>query len=291
MRYLQNSRACYKDMIVDINRHAARKARLQAVAALRRDHANGTTIKRAIDAFAEQVLASTWRLCDELMVKYADGGLTSPPLPDSTIASHDLGYSAEWLHAAGFTKGAPVRMGLPAVEHNPTPPTETATAAPTAAAATAATPAAACRHRRRRRRRHHNRRCHQHRRHHQRRRRRLPVSLYAATRNYDRHRSRGRCRHPAPLQPLAMVSGSLALVAMAAPWLRSVPCCSRGARAHLRSGRETARASPLRLPPSLAPRGLRARGLTSAPTWRCDQARSHQIAPHLGGGGAPIAVC
>ena len=97
VRYLQNlAQLRYKDMIVDINRHAAHWERLgsQAVAALRRDHANGTTIKRAIDAFAEQVLASTWQLCDELMVKYADGGLTAPPLPDSTIASHDLGYSA-----------------------------------------------------------------------------------------------------------------------------------------------------------------------------------------------------
>ena len=45
VRYLQNlAQLRYKDMIVDINRHAAHWERLgsQAVAALRRDHANGT---------------------------------------------------------------------------------------------------------------------------------------------------------------------------------------------------------------------------------------------------------
>ena len=142
VRYLQNlAQLRYKDMIVDINRHAAHWERhgAEAVAALRRDHADGPTIKKVLDALAEQVLAATWQLSDELMVKYADGGLTAPPLPDSTIPSHDLGYSAAWLRTAGFTKG-PQRMGLPAVTQNPSPPAEVAAAAAATAADAAAFP-------------------------------------------------------------------------------------------------------------------------------------------------------
>ena len=140
VRYLQNlAQLRYKDMIVDINHHAAHWERhgLETVAALRRDHADGPTIKRVLDALAEQLLAATWQLSDDLMVKYADGGLTAPPLPDSSISSHDLGYSAEWLRASGFTKG-PHRMGLPAVLQNPSPPAGAASAAHAAAAAAAA---------------------------------------------------------------------------------------------------------------------------------------------------------
>ena len=137
VRYLQNlAQLRYKDMIVDINRHAVHWERhgAEAVAALRRDRADGPTIKKMLDTLAEQVLVATWQLSDELMVKYADGGLTAPPLPDSTIPSHDLGYSAAWLRTAGFTKG-PTRMGLPAVAQNPLPPAEAAADAGADAAA------------------------------------------------------------------------------------------------------------------------------------------------------------
>ena len=131
VRYLQNlAQLRYRDMIVDINTHAATWERrgAEAVAALRRDHSDGSTIKKRLDALAEQVLAATWQLSDELMVKFADGGLTADPLPDGTISSHDLGYPAAWLRAAGFTAG-PHRMGLPAVVQNPSPPAKAAAAA------------------------------------------------------------------------------------------------------------------------------------------------------------------
>ena len=131
-------------MIVDVNRHAAQWERqgAAAVAALRHDKADGPAIKQRLDALAEQVLAATWQLSDDLMLKFADGGLTTAPdpatakatPPDGTVSSHDLGYPAAWLRAAGFTAG-PHRMGLPAVTQNPSPPAEAAAAAAVTGAA------------------------------------------------------------------------------------------------------------------------------------------------------------
>ena len=83
-------------------------------------------IKSTLDALAAEVLAATWQLCDDLMVKYADGGVTTAQL-DGSAASKDLGYPAEWLSAVGFA-GGPPRLGLPAVTQNPTAPAANAAA-------------------------------------------------------------------------------------------------------------------------------------------------------------------
>ena len=71
---------------------------------------DAAALRTALDAHAAAVLGATWRLADDLMVKYADGGLTTRR-PDGSTASVDLGYTKEWLDAVGFADG-PTRVGL-----------------------------------------------------------------------------------------------------------------------------------------------------------------------------------
>ena len=71
---------------------------------------DAAALRTALDAHASAVLGATWRLADDLMVKYADGGLTTRR-PDGSTASVDLGYPKEWLDAVGFADG-PTRVGL-----------------------------------------------------------------------------------------------------------------------------------------------------------------------------------
>ena len=123
-RYVQNLvQIRYAEMIVDVEAHYLKWEQKGAalVAALRSDGADAAAIKSALDAHADAVLAATWQLSDDLMVKFADGGRTVAQ-PDGTPAAVDLGYSASWLAQAGFADG-PVRLGPPAVTENPALPT------------------------------------------------------------------------------------------------------------------------------------------------------------------------
>jgi hypothetical protein len=67
----------------------------------------------ALVAHASEVLASTWQLADDLMVKYADGGLTLAGA-DGAPVSVQLGYPPAWLRAVGFEESPNVRLCGPA---------------------------------------------------------------------------------------------------------------------------------------------------------------------------------
>jgi len=132
-RYVQNlAQLKYNAMIVDIQaashlweaRGSALVAQIRAACsharALREDAGSkdgkdqcpceGETgccrcaIQHVLDSHATNVLAATWDLADALMVKYADGGLTTMR-PDGSPESNQLGYPSEWLAKVGFHDG------------------------------------------------------------------------------------------------------------------------------------------------------------------------------------------
>ena len=49
---------------------------------------DAAALRTALDAHASAVLGATWRLADDLMVKYADGGLTTRR-PDGSYVRFD----------------------------------------------------------------------------------------------------------------------------------------------------------------------------------------------------------
>jgi len=68
------------------------------------------------------VLASTWALTDDLVGKYADGGEAAPRAGlerRQAVAVSNLGYSSEWLAAAGFDSGPARIEGHIAAEATP----------------------------------------------------------------------------------------------------------------------------------------------------------------------------
>jgi len=123
-RYVQNlAQIRYSAMIEDIRASSkaweARGAALveQIVQAVTRSPSGASRIKPLLDAHSAEVLAATWKLADDLMVKYADGYLTLPQKDGSTV-SKPLGYPTQWLEAVGFTEGnerlpGPVGDALP----------------------------------------------------------------------------------------------------------------------------------------------------------------------------------
>ena len=119
-RYVQNlAQIRYKEMIVDIQAastawEAKGAALVGAIRAVNGNIRTKRQIKQALDAHAAAVLKATWQLADDLMLKYADGGRTTPQ-PDYTVNCEPLGYPASWLRdkEVNFTSG-PERLGPPA---------------------------------------------------------------------------------------------------------------------------------------------------------------------------------
>lgn len=54
-----------------------------------------------MDAHAAGVLNATWSLADQLMVKFANGGLTTGLRPDGSVESVNLGYPWWWYALVG----------------------------------------------------------------------------------------------------------------------------------------------------------------------------------------------
>ena len=61
------------------------------VARLQSSGADVATVKHALDEHSAAVLAGYWRMADQLILKFADGGLTTP-LPDGTVDTEELGF-------------------------------------------------------------------------------------------------------------------------------------------------------------------------------------------------------
>lgn len=124
VRYVQNlAQIRYSDMIQDIQA-VSEQWEEKATALVSRLQANSgssrASIKKALDAHAAGVRADYWQLADDLMVKYADGGLTKP-LPDGSATSVNLGYPTAWLNDKAVNFRAGERLPDPA-GFGPDPP-------------------------------------------------------------------------------------------------------------------------------------------------------------------------
>jgi len=100
-RYVSNiAQIKYSYMIKDIEASAlALEAEAsKVVAKINEKGCKSNEIKKLLDAHAETILSTTWELTDALMVKYADGGLTTANT-DGTGTSIKIGYPTEWLTA------------------------------------------------------------------------------------------------------------------------------------------------------------------------------------------------
>ena len=120
-RYVQNlAQIRYSSMIVDIKRASSEleeKGAAVVASLLAGQTKGGTTpkkIRQLLAGHASDVLAATWQLADDLMVKYADGQLTTPQ-PDGSVVCAQLGYPEDWLKSpeVNYTKG-PKRLPPPA---------------------------------------------------------------------------------------------------------------------------------------------------------------------------------
>ena len=122
-RYVQNlAQIRYRDMIVDIRQASQaledKGAKVVASLVAAQGRANGGAtpqqIRQALLGHAADVLAATWQLADDLMVKFADGQRTTPQ-PDGSAVCEQLGYPEDWLRNAdvNYTKG-PKRLPPPA---------------------------------------------------------------------------------------------------------------------------------------------------------------------------------
>lgn len=121
-RYVQNlAQIRYDRMIRDIHAvSSSLESKGEAVVASLVSHAKGNggitpaQIRSALMGHAADVLAATWQLADDLMVRYADGQLTTPQ-PDGSVECAQLGYPEWWLKSkeVNYTKG-PERLGPPA---------------------------------------------------------------------------------------------------------------------------------------------------------------------------------
>ena len=105
-RYVQNlAQLRYSEMIVDIQNASAHWERRAAHLVESIRSGIEPMPKQALDAHAARVLAAAWRLADELMVKYADGGLTSLGADGGSPRSVDLSYPSDWLARVGYGDG------------------------------------------------------------------------------------------------------------------------------------------------------------------------------------------
>jgi len=115
-RYVQNlAQLHYDAMILDIQRASARweAAGVALVDSLRSTpNLTPELIRQRLGEHAQAVLGAWWTLSDDLMVKYADGDLTTAQ-PDGSVVSLPMGYPAQWLQQVNFTHG-PARLGPPA---------------------------------------------------------------------------------------------------------------------------------------------------------------------------------
>ena len=113
-RYVQNlCQLRYERMIVPVKEASARWESLATslMASIRKGpKLAAADLKTKLDAHAEAVLAGTWRLADDLMVSYADGGFTAST-PNGAPQSEQIGYPAPWLKAVGFDSGPNIRLG------------------------------------------------------------------------------------------------------------------------------------------------------------------------------------
>jgi len=116
VRYLSNlAQIRYDRMIVDIQAHSKQlEAAAFTLQTKLRSTTDPTRRKQLIDTHATEALTATWQLCDDLMVRYADGVQTTPQ-PDGTVVTSNIGYSAKWLASkeVNFTAG-PHRLPPPA---------------------------------------------------------------------------------------------------------------------------------------------------------------------------------
>ena len=132
VRYVQNlCQIRYEDMIADVQA-TTRSLQVKAstlVSSLQSptDRVNTTpaSIKQLLDRHVEEIVAAYWQLADDLMVKFADGGLTEPQA-DGTVTTRDLGYPSHWLNSkeVEFTEG-PARLPGPAGDPPATAPIST----------------------------------------------------------------------------------------------------------------------------------------------------------------------
>jgi hypothetical protein len=105
-RYVQNlAQLRYSEMIVDIQNASAHWERRAAHLVESIRSGVEPEPKQALDAHAARVLAAAWRLADDLMVKYADGGLTTMGADGVSPRSVDLSYPSDWLARVGYGDG------------------------------------------------------------------------------------------------------------------------------------------------------------------------------------------
>lgn len=110
-RYVENlANLRYSAMIKDIKLRQAKwedrgiELRQQVIDAYQTDH-NATQLTATLVHHAEDVLADWWQLADALMLKYADGFITTNMGPvDAAVAP---GYPAWWLKQVGYQSGPP----------------------------------------------------------------------------------------------------------------------------------------------------------------------------------------
>jgi len=110
-RYVENlANLRFTPMLADINRRQSQwetkgaALREQAIATFQTDH-NATHLTASLVAHADAVLADWWQLADELMVKFADGYVTTNMGPVDVSVSP--GYPAWWLKEVGYQSGPP----------------------------------------------------------------------------------------------------------------------------------------------------------------------------------------
>ena len=103
--------------------HQLEASAVALVAALRSGDGGGSAtpaqMKKQLDAHVERLVAAYWALADDLIVKFADGGLTLAH-PDGTVTATNLGYPSSWLgsDAVNFKSG-PTRLPGPAGDELP----------------------------------------------------------------------------------------------------------------------------------------------------------------------------
>ena len=101
-------------MMVDVSSYsAAWEAKADVMLAALPAHATAAQLKSILDAHANDVLLGTWALADALMLKFADGVVTTARA-DGSVDTAPIGYPAAWLRQkdVGFMDG-PVRLPPP----------------------------------------------------------------------------------------------------------------------------------------------------------------------------------
>eukprot|EP00730_Choanoeca_flexa_P017207 TRINITY_DN8254_c0_g1_i1.p1 TRINITY_DN8254_c0_g1~~TRINITY_DN8254_c0_g1_i1.p1 ORF type:complete len:152 (+),score=33.80 TRINITY_DN8254_c0_g1_i1:50-505(+) len=110
-RYVENlANLRFNPMIADVHlRQAQWEARAmklrQEILAWYPNSPNATRLTEELVRHGNDVIADWWKLADELMVKFADGFVTT------NMGTHDMavapGYPAWWLKSVGYAQGPP----------------------------------------------------------------------------------------------------------------------------------------------------------------------------------------